>query len=218
MTSPSQTYDANGNQGASFYGMDYDAENRLFRTGTGTWYAYDGQNKRVWQWGGTVDGLGNATGYLVNFYGVDGKRLAQYQFTANWNGSASALMTTTAGSDMYFRARRLAPMDRLGSAGKYYPYGEDKGTGNPANDNWKFGTYWRDGATGLDYADQRYYSSTLGRFMTADPSGRSRRPSSPLSWNRYTYVLADPANHTDRHGLNEDASNCCEEGDNWAVL
>lgn len=49
----------------------------------------------------------------------------------------------------------------------YYPYGEERQVA--AQNKYKFGTYYRD-PTGLDYADQRYYSSVQGRFMTADPS------------------------------------------------
>ena len=59
-------------------------------------------------------------------------------------------------------------MDQLGSAGTYYPWGEAKGSTNP-QDAWSYATYWRDSVTGLDYANQRYYSNTYGRFMTPDP-------------------------------------------------
>ena len=48
---------------------------------------------------------------------------------------------------------------------------------------------------GLDYADQRFYASTYGRFNTPDPyqSGSgSGTPGDPGSWNRYTYVEGDP--------------------------
>ena len=65
--------------------------------------------------------------------------------------------------------------DRLGSVlyGQtwsttfYYPYGEER---NPTtNDTQKFATYTRDSATGLDYAQNRYYSSQIARFTTAGP-------------------------------------------------
>src|SRR5205823_460666 len=72
------------------------------------------------------------------------------------------------------------------------------------NDREKFGTYNRDGFTGLDYADQRYYASTLGRFNTPDPYGGSASVASPRSWNRYSYVLGDPVNKSDRMGLDVD--------------
>jgi RHS repeat-associated protein len=73
------------------------------------------------------------------------------------------------------------------------------------NDQVKFATYTRDSATGLDYADQRYYASTFGRFMTADPyratSASPSNPMDPKSWNRYSYVEGDPINYTDSRGL-----------------
>jgi RHS repeat-associated protein len=97
-------------------------------------------------------------------------------------------------------------MDRLGSATavgtqsvSFYPYGQDKGTAG-ANDSWKFATYWRDSATGLDYAMNRYYSSAMGRFLTADRFRRAARLGSPQSWNRFTYANNDPINRNDPTG------------------
>lgn len=78
-----------------------------------------------------------------------------------------------------------------------------------SNDREKFATYTRDSYTGLDYADQRYYASTYGRFNTADPYQASGGPSSPASWNRYVYTLGDPINGSDPTGL-------CDDGDAMA--
>src|SRR5579872_7613381 len=69
------------------------------------------------------------------------------------------------------------------------------------NDQVKFATYTRDSATGNDYADQRYYTSTLGRFMIVDQSVSSLRLSNPQSWNRYSYASGDPINANDPTGL-----------------
>jgi RHS repeat-associated protein len=55
--------------------------------------------------------------------------------------------------------------------------------------------------SGLDYADQRFYASTYGRFNTADPSKNGLNPRVPGSWNRYTYALGDPVNRNDPTGL-----------------
>jgi RHS repeat-associated protein len=67
----------------------------------------------------------------------------------------------------------------------------------------KFGTYFRD-TVGQDYADQRYYGSGTGSFFTPDPGGiKAVDPRNPVSWNRYTYVLADPVNRIDPAGLGE---------------
>jgi RHS repeat-associated protein len=67
---------------------------------------------------------------------------------------------------------------------------------------------------GLDYADQRFFASTYGRFNTADPYGENRGgpgdPSDSLSWNMYSYTRGDPVNRLDPHGL----ADC---GDTWVT-
>jgi len=52
---------------------------------------------------------------------------------------------------------------------------------------------------GLDYADQRYYSSAVGRFTTLDPM-RGATVADPGSWNKYAYVGGDPINFRDLSG------------------
>src|SRR5579883_600435 len=93
--------------------------------------------------------------------------------------------------------------DRLGSIGKYYPYGQERPSATQ-NGTEKFTGYLRDAETGLDYADQRYYQPGMGRFLTADPymanNGGSGEPSDPGSWNRFAYVGGDPVNLTDPDG------------------
>ena len=64
----------------------------------------------------------------------------------------------------------------------------------------KFGTYLRDGTTGLDYADQRYFSGLSGRFLTVDPFEGSGGTADPSSWNRVAYVGGDPVNKVDPTG------------------
>jgi RHS repeat-associated protein len=83
----------------------------------------------------------------------------------------------------------------------YFPYGEER---TPSiGDRNKFGTYHRD-QTGLDYADQRYYNSAIGRFLSADPYEGSAAPSNPRSWGRGAYVEGDPVNANDPNGLTAD--------------
>ncbi len=103
--------------------------------------------------------------------------------------------------------------DRLGSVpdlGRYYPYGEAQTAGG--NDQDKFATYYRDGTSLLDYARNRYYSSTLGRFTSADPymanNGGSGDLADPGSWNRYGYVEGDPVNLLDPWGLQSESTDC----------
>ena len=114
---------------------------------------------------------------------------------------------TTIDTNLYFGSRTIvsrgvtvAP-DRLGSnyagGSRYFPYGEEQQV--TAQDRDKFATYYRDSTTTLDYADQRYYASTLGRFMTVDRGPAD--PNTPLSFNRYAYAAADPVNNSDPTGL-----------------
>jgi RHS repeat-associated protein len=74
-------------------------------------------------------------------------------------------------NNLYFNGRRVDALDRLGSevisANGYYPYGEQYTT--TANDTFTFATYYRDQTSGVDYSKNRYYSSVLVRFLSADP-------------------------------------------------
>jgi hypothetical protein len=69
----------------------------------------------------------------------------------------------------------------------------------------------------VDYADQRWYASAYGRFMTADPYRASGGPKSPASWNRYSYTRGDPVNRYDPRGLDDgdpdDPSDCVCDSD-----
>jgi RHS repeat-associated protein len=113
--------------------------------------------------------------------------------------------------DLYFAGRLIRSnnnwvvTDRLGSVVKsgtetlrYFPWGEERNTTTQNRD--KFGAYFRD-STGLDYALNRYYSSSHGRFLTPDPYYSSAGPEGPQSWNRYAYVENDPVNKVDPYGL-----------------
>ncbi len=126
---------------------------------------------------------------------------------------------TQASRDIYFGGRLIQSngttvlTDRLGSvrmteagaASKYSPFGEEVNSPT-SNDREKFGTYTRESASGLDYGNQRYYTSTYGLFTVPDryqaASGGGTNPSNPGSWNRYPYVGGDPINYFDPTGQN----------------
>jgi RHS repeat-associated protein len=55
----------------------------------------------------------------------------------------------------------------------------------------------------VQYADQRYYASNFGRFMSPDPYEASAGPKDPGSWNRYTYTRGDPINRADPWGTDD---------------
>ena len=227
--------DANGNPGSIYlpadgmsYAASYDVENRLVSTGSSTiFYGYAPGNKRVWKGTGSFvtnssGGSGQcATGQWstdeITFWGVNGQKLATFQLTESPNGyyGQCDFSATATGTNYYFSGRLLKNAggwiyaDRLGSIGKYYPYGEERPSAT-TNGTEKFTGYFRDLETGNDYAVNRYMSPGFGRFFTPDRKGGN--PSDPGSWNKYAYTGGDPINRADPTGLDScipgDDSDC----------
>ena len=197
------TADANGNIGSTNV---YDIDNRLVQPSSGAagLYAYDPSNKRVWRW--NASGLDELTFWA-------GQKLATYQISVDGGGVWFTLTSTNVnfGGKLVSKGTynssgtgdkvSLTPVvaDRLGSVGKFYPYGVERPSATQ-NDKEKFTGYFRDASTGLDYADQRYEQPGMGRFMTADPLASSANASDPGSQNRYAYVGGDPVNRVDPKG------------------
>jgi RHS repeat-associated protein len=177
-------------------------------------------SRSIWNWSGAEDSNGNTINYTINIYSPGGQKLAAYTVTpslylAGGNTNSPYIEISLARSDQYFGGRRLAVMDQLGSVVEnfgsqvqgYYPWGEPKGTVNP-QDTWNFATYWADSFTGLDYANNRYYSNITGSFITPD-SGKGAKAGDPQSWNRYTYTRGDPVNRADPHGTDDCEADAC---------
>jgi RHS repeat-associated protein len=125
-------------------------------------YPYNYRNQRVSRTaGGETDYyLSDAMGEIVGRY-----RVRTYSLP-DGGGTVEALSCEE--KFFYLGGRRLKKQDRLGSTSSFYPHGEEKmESTNVAS--FRFATYWRDGGgTGLDYARNRYYSATYGRFTSAD--------------------------------------------------
>ena len=195
-----------------------------YATWGGTQYAYDSKNKRIWTGNYTCPGGFCGPGYgwqfqseTVFFYGVDGKRLAAYTPQVQYSSGIPQSIYCLLGEErVYFGSKYIGnantnvmsggtslTQDMLGSAGKYFPYGEERNNPQLPNDTLKFATYTRDSATGLDYADQRYYTSGAGRFTNPDSYRASAGPGDPGSWNRFSYTRGDPVNRIDPTGQDD---------------
>ncbi|MGJ5820989.1 RHS repeat-associated core domain-containing protein, partial [Paludibaculum fermentans] len=199
-------YDSNGNMTgwstpSGSVTASYDVENRMTQIVTPSvteTYAYGPGNLRVKKY------QGGAWTYTV--YGQGGEVLGTYSVCT----VSSAPFLCQAKLRVYFGGRLVlsgwsgVTADRLGSPqgvhGRVYPYGEVSGSVSVDQDE-TFTTYKRDVYTGLDYAQNRYYASSWGRFTTADPYRASGGPEDPGSWNRYSYVGNDPTNFGDPSGL-----------------
>jgi RHS repeat-associated protein len=215
-------YDGNGNvtqfgPSGSLTTMAYNVANRMATVNSTNAYAYDPAGQRVY----SRNSAGVETLYV---YGTGGKKLATYTI-ASITGNTQVNFTMQS-RNVYFSGKLISAegnavaVDRLGSVRwnaasgghTYYPYGVEYSA--TTNDTEKYATYTRDTLTGLDYAKNRYYSSTWGRFMAPDPSHASMHLQTPLSWNRYTYTLGDPIGGNDPRGLDsdDDGDDGCPDG------
>jgi RHS repeat-associated protein len=211
----SLSYDANGNlttQGASAYG--YDAENRLkTRSASGgtVSYTYDGNGTMVKRtnadgtWtvyiGGVYEKSFTAGGAVTGsrkYYGALGRTIAVRDVPAGGGaGTLSYLLADHLGSTV--EALDTAGNTIAGSEIKYWPYGGTRTGGVPQTDK----LYTRqqqepgDAALGLYNYKARFYSTTLGRFVSAD-----NRPAEKGSngLNRYSYVVGNPLSFVDPSG------------------
>jgi len=199
-------YDAPGNL-QNFGGTSsFDGENRLIGLAGADTYSYDGNGDRV---------IKNAGGTQTVYVSSGGQTLDEYD-----NGAAVTLPTR---EYIYVGSQKIAAIAQTGT--NYYlpdhlstrlttdssgnvvgeqghtPFGElwyQTGTAN----KFIFTGQERDSESGLDYFQARHYTSSMGRFMSPDPSGLSYAdPTNPQSLNLYAYVVNNPLGNIDPTGL-----------------
>ncbi|MBI3652470.1 MAG: hypothetical protein HY231_15730 [Acidobacteria bacterium] len=170
------SYDAAGNltnDGAHAY--SYDAENRLASVdgGSAGQYSYDHRNWRVkkvvgsasthyvWEGAQVIAEHNGSTGAVQVEYVYAGSRLVAKE---------------TGGSRQYVLSDRLSVRMILDASGNmigrqgHLPFGEDFAESGSQHKH-HFTSYERDAESGLDYAVNRFYASSIGRFLQADPYG-----------------------------------------------
>jgi RHS repeat-associated protein len=206
-------YDAAGNlldQAACPMGnhtYTYDGENRM--TGTaGYTYTYDADGKRVKKASGS-------TGTLY-WTGTGSEALAESDLSGNFQheyiffgGKRMARRDADNSVHYYFASHLGSTSVVTNSTGTtpleedidYYPYGGEIDVSNGVPQNYKFTSKERDAESGLDNFGARYDASSMGRFMSPDPSNASVDFWIPQTWNRYAYALNDPLQFVDRNGL-----------------
>jgi len=204
------SYDSAGNttRDAESRRFTYDAENKQTKVQTldvnenpvstiGE-YFYDGDGKRVKKIGLDPTGQPELTVFV---YDAGGKLIGEYSSVVQTGSSAKTVYTT----NDHLGSPRINT-DATGqviSRHDYHPFGEEIARTGYGSDNIRkqFTSYERDGETGLDYAQARYFAHGYGRFSSPDRLMAIGRASSPQTWNRYSYVGNNPLVFTDPTGL-----------------
>ena len=201
------SYDANGNlinDGAHVY--TYDAENRLrtvdWGTSNQTSYVYDYANRRIKKY----------TNAMITYYVWEGNQvIGEYDSTGgtvyNYVYSGGRLIARTgSGLINWYLRDRLSQRLVLDANGNvigrmaHLPFGEDFAESG-TQEKHHFTSYESDSESGADYAVNRQYSQSIGRFMRVDPMAGSL--GNPQSLDRYSYVKNDPIRLTDPLGLDD---------------
>jgi RHS repeat-associated protein len=206
-----QSYDAAGNVlNDGMHTYVYDAENRIIQVDGGSTavYTYDAEGRRVRKVAGTT---------VDYVYDHAGREIAEVNTSGGWTRQEVHVggrhLATYSGTTTYFHNADWLGTERVRTDvnGNLYetcqglPYGDGQacvgGEVTPMHHTGKH----RDTETNLDDFPARYYSSTQGRWLTADWSVTPEpvpyaKLGNPQSLNLYAYVNSDPTNHEDPDG------------------
>lgn len=204
-TSSGWDYDEVGNviEDGQGYQFVYDAENHQIEAkneleATVGEYFYDGEGRRVKKIAGAET--------TVFVYNASGQLVAEYSTQMSSTPQISYLTTDHLGSTRLVTDQLGAVRDRK----DFNAFGDETATAarvsglgytidEPTRKNYT--GYEKDGESGLEFAQARYYSTTHGRYTSVDPLTASASIRNPQTFNRYTYVLNSPYKYTDPLGL-----------------
>jgi len=212
----SYTYDANGNMLTRIelsgtlrytYTQQWDVENHLIAvtstaTLTVTRFYYDGDGQRVKK----VESRGGTT-ITTAYVGAHFEKNVTAGVTTTYYYAGATRVAMRQGSSVYY-----IHADHLGSASlttdyqgnklgelRYMPYGETRYVWGTTPTDRRYTGQREEAALGslYDYG-ARFYSPSLGRFLSADTMVPS--PGNPQSLNRYSYALNNALKYMDPTG------------------
>jgi len=216
----------------------YDAANMLRQRGSTTYLYTAGDERIATVTGtsGARWTLRNLDGKVVREYDSFGPTTGMEYFlwTEDFFHAGSQLVAsqreTAEGGRRHYHLDHLGtPLFATNASGNrvsshaYYPFGveatsilQERSRGFDRDQPLRYTSHERDGLDSsttehndyIDYMHARYYRAAWGRFLSVDPVWVSAESGNPQSWNRYTYVMNDPLNHTDPSGKCGDVFTC----------
>jgi RHS repeat-associated protein len=201
-----QLYDGRGNVTSDgVHGFSYDASGQPYAISGGATgsFVYDAHRRRVKQ---TLNGQ-----TIYTIYGLDGTLYFRDNATTGETTDYVRMGAHSVGRMDETGAFTWTHSDHLGSASaatnsagtivwreSYTPFGEAIEDPAANRDEAGFTGHIRDAATGLTYAQARYYNPVTARFLAPDPAGFADM--GPGYFNRYAYTMNDPVNLVDPEG------------------
>lgn len=197
-------YDANGNlareEGVATF--EWDAQDRLSTivtdSGITTALTYDYTGRRV-----TKGTAGEDVFYVNQYSEVRNGQLVKYVFAGS-----QRLAQIDPSNGISFRH-----FDHLGSPSvmtdhnasitertEFFAYGEERLRTGPFRLAYTYTDKERDSDSEFNYFGARYFTASLGRFISPDPKSAGADIHNPQSWNSYAYALNNPHRYIDQNG------------------
>jgi RHS repeat-associated protein len=209
LTATGYTYDALGNMltdASNTYVFNAESE---IKTAASVNYTYDGDGDRVEKSNGKIYWYGAGT-EILDESDASGNFTDEYVFFA---GKRIAHRSVSSNTIYYYAEDLLGTSRTLVQAGQtslcydadFYPFGGERDITTTCSQNYKFESKERDTETGNDDFDARYYSSRMGRWLSADWSAVPMpvpyaNLSNPQTLNLYAMVSDNPETFADLDG------------------
>lgn len=147
--------------------------------------------------------------YPSKFYNTDGVTETKHIFAngeevGNVSGTGTEAVTRYVHTDQLTSSNIVT--NALGDIDEtldYFPFGSLRMDSGPYSDQRKFIGQEYDSDTGLNYLNSRYYDSSIGKFISEDPSflGLKFNLDNPQETNSYSYAGNNPITGSDPTGL-----------------
>ncbi|MBZ5695911.1 MAG: hypothetical protein LAN36_11200 [Acidobacteriia bacterium] len=209
LSSAGFSYDLSGNtlaDGVNSYAWNAESE---MKSAAGVNYTYDGDGNRVQKSSGKIYWYGAGT-EILDESDANGNFTSEYVF---FGGKRIARRDAASGNVFYYADDMLGSTSKIVQDGQttpcydadFYPFGGERVVTSTCPQSYKFEGKERDTETGNDDFGARYYTSRLGRWLSADWSAVPApipyaNLSNPQTLNLYAMVSDNPETFADLDG------------------